>query len=76
MITSLVLFPYFPFDIFWIYVFISTFSLYTKLEKESRRGTSIELTSVNTALNPLMGQSYPQIQYKNGASGQPQQSAY
>ena len=74
MCTSLVLFPYFPFDIFWLYVFISTFSLYTKLEKESRQGTRIELTSVNTARNPLMGQNYSQ--HKNGSSGYQQQSAY
>ncbi|CAO1325699.1 unnamed protein product [Diamesa tonsa] len=69
MINSMIMPPYFFVDIFWIYVSISTFSLYKKFEKQSRRGTSIELTSINTVVHPPMIQD-------NGAFGQPMLSSY
>lgn len=58
MCTSVVT-PFYAFvDLFWIYVAVSTYSMYKKFEKESRLGTNFELTSINAAVNPQMsGQS-------------------
>lgn len=76
MLSSLIWSPYFLVDIFWIYVSISTLSLYKKFEEESKERTNSQLTFVGTTFNHRLGQIGLQIKQNNGSSGYSQLASY